>query len=116
MIFVLDRVENIVGKGENAGYQHFLLFSQCFQRAFHQGSLKVRIVWYRVKPIQPLYHFTSQKYLLHVQVFVKIINFTHTESILIRNFPIKQKQHFFFFFFFHLFNSFPYDKFYTLPN
>ena len=28
--FVLERVENIVGKGENAGYQHFLLFSQCF--------------------------------------------------------------------------------------
>ena len=24
--FVLLRVENIVGKGENAGYQHFLLF------------------------------------------------------------------------------------------
>ena len=22
--------ENIMGKGENAGYQHFLLFSQCF--------------------------------------------------------------------------------------
>ena len=27
---VLGRVENIVGQGENAGYQHFLLFSQCF--------------------------------------------------------------------------------------
>ena len=27
--FVLGRVENIVGKGENAGYQHFLLFPQC---------------------------------------------------------------------------------------
>ena len=26
------RVENIVGKGENAGYQHFLLFPQCFQK------------------------------------------------------------------------------------
>ena len=26
MIFVFDRVENIVGKGENAGHQHFLLF------------------------------------------------------------------------------------------
>ena len=26
MIFLFDRVENIVGKGENAGYQHFLLF------------------------------------------------------------------------------------------
>ena len=28
--FVFDRVENIVGKGENDGYQHFLLFPQCF--------------------------------------------------------------------------------------
>ena len=28
--FVIDRVENIVGKGENAGYQHFLLYPQCF--------------------------------------------------------------------------------------
>ena len=24
--FVMGQVENIVGKGENAGYQHFLLF------------------------------------------------------------------------------------------
>ena len=30
MIFVFDRVENIVGKGENAGYQHFLLFPTMF--------------------------------------------------------------------------------------
>ena len=28
--FVLGRVENIVGKIENAGYQHFLLCPQCF--------------------------------------------------------------------------------------
>ena len=26
-------VENIVGKGENAGYQHFLLYPQCFQKS-----------------------------------------------------------------------------------
>ena len=26
-------VENIVGKGENGGYQRFLLFPQCFQNA-----------------------------------------------------------------------------------
>ena len=32
MISLSDRVKNIVGKGENAGYQHFLLFLQCFQR------------------------------------------------------------------------------------
>ena len=30
---VLDKMENIVGKEENAGYQHFLLFPLCFQKA-----------------------------------------------------------------------------------
>ena len=43
--FVLGREENIVGKGENAGYQHFHLFPQCFQNAPYTGSLKVAIVW-----------------------------------------------------------------------
>ena len=43
--FVLGRVENIVGKGENAGYQHFLLFPQCFQKASISGSLKVGTAW-----------------------------------------------------------------------
>ena len=33
MTFNLGRVESIVEKGENAGYQHFLLFPQCFQKA-----------------------------------------------------------------------------------
>ena len=47
--FVSRRVENIVGKGENVGYQHFLVFPQCFQKASFSGSLKVGIVWYRVK-------------------------------------------------------------------
>ena len=36
MIFLLDRIENIVGKGENAGYKHFLLFPQFFQRLIPQ--------------------------------------------------------------------------------
>ena len=43
--FGLGRVENSVGKGENAGYQHFLLFPQCFQKPSVSGSLKVGIVW-----------------------------------------------------------------------
>ena len=30
VISVFDRVKNIVVKGENAGYQHFLLYTQCF--------------------------------------------------------------------------------------
>ena len=42
IIFVLDRVENIVGKGENAGYKHFLLFPQCFQKVYFLGVVKSR--------------------------------------------------------------------------
>ena len=34
MVYVLDRKKNIVKKGENAGNQHFLLFSLCFQLCF----------------------------------------------------------------------------------
>ena len=45
MIFVTDWVENIMVIGENAGYQQFLLFPQCFQKASFLGSLKVGIVW-----------------------------------------------------------------------
>ena len=37
MAFAYDRGEDIVGKGENAGYQHFLLFPQCFRKAFCIG-------------------------------------------------------------------------------
>ena len=33
IIFVFYWVESIMGKGKNAGYQHFLLFPQCFQKA-----------------------------------------------------------------------------------
>ena len=45
IISVFDRVENIVGKGENAGYQHFLLFPQCFQKASFPDTSKGVIVW-----------------------------------------------------------------------
>ena len=41
-VYVYDRVENIVGKGENAGYQHFLLFPQCFQKVFFLRVVKSR--------------------------------------------------------------------------
>ena len=45
MISLFDRVENTEGKGENAGYQHFLLFPQCFPNPSSIGSVKVEIVW-----------------------------------------------------------------------
>ena len=45
MIFlVFDRVENIGGKRENAIFQHFLLFPKCFQKEFHSGLLKLRLL------------------------------------------------------------------------
>ena len=40
--FVFDGVENIVGKGENTGYQHYLLFPQCFQKL---SSFRVVLNW-----------------------------------------------------------------------
>ena len=43
--FVLVQVENNSGKGENAGFMHFLLFPQCFQKPPSSGSLKFGIVW-----------------------------------------------------------------------
>ena len=46
--FAFGRVEKIVVKGENAGYQHFLLVPQFFQKASFSGSLKVGIAWQRV--------------------------------------------------------------------
>ena len=45
MISLFDRLENTVGKGENAGYQHFLFFPQCFPKLSSFGLLKVGIVW-----------------------------------------------------------------------
>ena len=41
----LGKVENIVGIGENAGDQHFLLLPRCFQKGYYSMSFKVRIMW-----------------------------------------------------------------------
>ena len=40
MICVTDWVENIVGKGENAGYQHLLLFPTMFSKGLFFGVVK----------------------------------------------------------------------------
>ena len=55
--FVLGRVENIVGKGENAGYQHFLLFPQYFLKLSFPEVLKVLIV---KKTDKPITHFHAR--------------------------------------------------------
>ena len=38
-------VENTVGKEEIARYEQFLLFPQCFQKAYFPGASKGVIVW-----------------------------------------------------------------------
>ena len=50
MMSLCDRVKkSIVGKGENAGLQHFLLFTQCFPKLSFLGSLKGCTVWLSYK-------------------------------------------------------------------
>ena len=44
-ISLCHREENTVEKGENAGFQHFLLFPHCFPKPSPLGSLKVGIMW-----------------------------------------------------------------------
>ena len=53
-ISLCDRVGNTVGKEENAGYQHFLLFPQFFPKPSSLGSLKVGIVWKRVQCVHSI--------------------------------------------------------------
>ena len=60
--FVLGREENIVEKAGNAGYQHFLPFSQCFQKGPKKELLKVVIVWYRVKEVNTKSRNLNEKY------------------------------------------------------
>ena len=61
LISLFNKVENIVGKGKNAGYQHFLLFPQFFQEAYFSGSLNVGIVWERVNTQSRLFTTLNEK-------------------------------------------------------
>ena len=45
MKLVSGRVENIMGKGENAGYQYFFLFLLYLLKAYFLRLLKVEVVW-----------------------------------------------------------------------
>ena len=40
IMFIFNKIGNIVKKGVNAGYQHFLLFPQCFPIGIYSGSKK----------------------------------------------------------------------------
>ena len=42
MISLFDQIGNTAGKGENAGFQHFLLFPHSFSKP---SFIKVGMVW-----------------------------------------------------------------------
>ena len=71
-ISVYERVENIAGKGENAGYQHFLLFLQCFQTLSSTGSLKPRIVWKGIKTLSLEIYIYSKSHMGDLQENVTV--------------------------------------------
>ena len=41
-IVCIKKKKNIVGQGENAGNQHFLLFPQCFPQPITSGVIKTQ--------------------------------------------------------------------------
>ena len=44
-ISIFDRIVNIAVKGENVGYQHFVLFPQSFKKYSSSRSLKIEMFW-----------------------------------------------------------------------
>ena len=83
MISVTDRIENIVGKRENAVHQRFLLFPQYFPTIFSQTSpqesLKVGIVWQEVKYVQ--FNSTAIIIMLLTRVTVELVHLTTTQLL-----------------------------------
>ena len=43
--FLKEEKKNTVGKGEIARYEQFLLFLQCFQKAFTADTYEPGLVW-----------------------------------------------------------------------
>ena len=72
IISLFDRVENIMGKGENAALQHFLLFLQCFQKAsfplFRLGSVSNKEYFHKNKNLEN--KTTKQNILVQCSVYL----------------------------------------------
>ena len=68
--FELGRIENIVGKAENAASQHFLLSPQCFQKASNTWLLKVMIV---VKKAEKIVRIGDKSVNHHFIHFIQIV-------------------------------------------
>ena len=67
LTFTFGRVENIVGKGENAGYQYFLFFPQCFQMLSFDDVLKFGIVCLRDEHDKQIFEKYNKNYYMYRQ-------------------------------------------------
>ena len=91
ILSVFDRVENIMGKGKNAGYQHFLHFPQYFEKVSFPNMSKGVIVWEWVKrtrwPRWPwiahlnFLHYPSQFFLLLSEKNLQEFLYVHTVQV-----------------------------------
>ena len=76
MISVFDWVEDIVGQGENASNQHFLLFPQCFQKGLlswghYKSGLCGKESIYHVMPLSTFH----SKLTSHFFIYLYILSF-----------------------------------------
>ena len=68
------QVENTVGKGEIARYEQFLLFPQCFQKAFSPGRQKVSLCGNGLKhrPLTRTKFGSHSSYVKHQEDFERL--------------------------------------------
>ena len=92
VIFVLERLEDICSKGENAGYQHFLLFPTMFSKAFFFKVVKDTIVWERVNTQFRLITTLKMKALENIEGKRENSGYQHFLLILPLNFPVYHRK------------------------
>ena len=70
--FLFEQVKNIVGKGENAGYQHFLLFPQWLRKTLSPETFESHHCGYgsncQTYPCLLGHHFSSSCKLVHSEI------------------------------------------------
>ena len=71
--------ENVEGKGENAGRQHFLLFPQCFQKAFSSEPRFNKLLFFK--------GLTSRRRTLAIPIHY-IGDLRSSQSASLRNAPV----------------------------
>ena len=88
--FVVERVEDIVGKGENAEYQQFALFPQCFQKAsFSKSGLFGETVAQTVELVFDLKTLWEKEKMLVISIVISIFSFSDIvfKKLLLKPFP-----------------------------